>query len=101
VYNRRGQRVGTVYLGRMPEPGQTTLSEQLTALVLGVLDRWQGALPRLAYVTDMGSHPTTYFRQVLSPLCHPRTGVRLQWQRIADYYHAASYVGKLSEGVVR
>jgi hypothetical protein len=99
VYNRRGKRVGTVYLGRMPEPGQTTLSEQLTALVLGVLDRWQGPLPRLAYVTDLGSHPTTYFRQVLSQLCHPRTGVRLQWQRIADYFHAASYVGKLSEAL--
>jgi hypothetical protein len=90
VYNRRGQRVGTVYLGRMPEPGQTTLSEQLTALLLEVLRRWQGALPRLAYVTDMGSHPTTYFHKVLSRLCHPRSGERLQWHRIGDYYHAAS-----------
>jgi hypothetical protein len=99
VYNRRGQRVGTVYLGRMPEPGQATLSAQRTALILGVLERWQGALPRLAYVTDMGSHPTTYFRQVLSQLCHPRTGARLLWQRIADYYHAASYVGKMSEAL--
>src|SRR5205823_4900865 len=32
VYDRRGQRLGTVYLGRMPEPGQETLSRQLTAL---------------------------------------------------------------------
>jgi hypothetical protein len=99
VYNRRGQRVGTVYLGRMPQPGQATLSEQLTALVEGVLDRWQGPLPRLAYVTDMGSHPTTYFRQVLSRLCHPRTGERLQWQRLCDFYHAAGYVGKMSEAL--
>jgi hypothetical protein len=99
VYNRRGKRVGTVYLGRMPEPGQATLSEQLTALVVGVLSRWQGPLPRLAYVTDMGSHPTTYFRKVLSQLCHPRTGERLQWQRIGDYYHAAGYVGKMSEAL--
>jgi hypothetical protein len=99
VYNRRGQRVGTVYLGRMPQPGQATLSEQLTALVEGVLDRWQGALPRLAYVTDMGSHPTTYFRKVLARLCHPRTGERLQWQRITDYYHAAGYVGKMAEAL--
>jgi hypothetical protein len=99
VYNRRGKRVGTVYLGRMPEPDQATLSEQLTALVLGVLGRWQGPLPRLAYVTDMGSHPTTYFRRVLSQLCHPRTGERLPWQRIGDYYHAAGYVGKMSEAL--
>jgi hypothetical protein len=99
VYNRRGQRVGTVYLGRMPEPGQTTLSEQLTALIKGVLERWQGPLPRLAYVTDMGTHPKSYFRKVLSRLCHPRTGERLLWQRICDYYHAASYVGKMSEAL--
>jgi hypothetical protein len=99
VYNRRGKRLGTVYLGRMPEPGQATLSEQLTALIEGVLDRWQGPLPRLGYVTDMGSHPTTYYRKVLRRLCHPRTGERLQWQRICDYYHAAGYVGKMSEAL--
>jgi hypothetical protein len=99
VYNRRGQRVGTVYLGRMPEPGQTTLSAQLTALLEGVLRRWRGPLPRLGYVTDMGSHPKSYFRQVLARLCHPRTGERLQWQRIGDYYHAASYVGKMAEAL--
>lgn len=99
VYNRRGKRVGTVYLGQMPEPGQTTLSQQLTALIEGVLRRWRGALPHLAYVTDMGSHPQSYFRQVLARLCHPRTGERLQWQRIGDYYHAASYVAKMAEAL--
>jgi hypothetical protein len=99
VYDRRGQRVGTVYLGRMPQPGQTTLSEQLTALIEGVLRRWRGVLPRLAYITDMGSHPKSYFRQVLWRLCHPRTGERLEWQRIGDYYHAASYVGKMAEAL--
>jgi hypothetical protein len=99
VYNRRGKRVGTVYLGQMPEPNQTTLSEQLTALLEGVLGRWQGPLPRLGYVTDMGSHPTAYYRKVLSRLCHPRSGERLQWQRICDYYHAAGYVGKMSEAL--
>jgi hypothetical protein len=99
VYDRRGRRLGTVYLGRMPEPGQVTLSEQLTALILGVLSGWQGPLPRLAYVTDMGSHPTTYFRKVLARLCHPRTGELLPWQRIGDFYHAAGYVGKMAEAL--
>jgi hypothetical protein len=96
VYDRRGRRVGTVYLGQMPEPGQTTLSEQLTALIEGVLQRWRGTLPQLAYITDMGTHPKSYFRQVLARLCHPRTGERLQWQRICDFYHAAGYVGKMA-----
>jgi hypothetical protein len=48
VYDRRGQRLGTVYLGRMPEPGQETLSRQLTALITGVLRGWTGPVPRLA-----------------------------------------------------
>jgi hypothetical protein len=99
VHDRRGKRLGTVYLGRMPEAGQGTLSEQLTALVLGVLCRWQGPLPRLAYVTDIGYHPTSYYRTILSRLCHPRTGERLEWQRIGDYYHAASYVGEMAEAL--
>jgi len=99
VYNRRGKRLGTVYLGRMPEAGQGTLSNQLTALVREVLRRWQGPLPRLAYVTDLGFHPAAYFRAVLSRLCHPRTGERLEWQRIGDYYHAAGYIGDLAEAL--
>jgi hypothetical protein len=99
VYNRSGKRVGTVYLGRMPEPGQVTLSEQLTTLIERVLQCWQGPLPRLAYVTDMGSHPTTYYRKVLSRFVHPSSGERLHWQRIGDYYHAAGYVGKMCEAL--
>ncbi len=47
----------------------------------------------------MGSHPTTYYRTVLSRLCHPRTGERLVWQRICDFYHAAGYVGKMAEAL--
>jgi hypothetical protein len=48
VYDRRGHRLGTVDLGRMPEPGQETLSRQLTALVTAVLRGWTGPWPRLA-----------------------------------------------------
>src|SRR5436305_5699135 len=65
VYDRRGRRLGTVYLGRMPEPGQGALSRQLTALLVAVLTEWTGPLPRLAYVTDGGHHQTRYFRRVL------------------------------------
>jgi hypothetical protein len=99
VYDRRAKRVGTVYLGRMPESGQGTLSAQLTAVLLGVLRRWQGPLPRLGYVTDLGFHPTAYYHSVLARLCHPRTGERLQWQRIGDYYHAATYVSQMAEAL--
>ena len=99
VYDRRGRRLGTVYLGRMPQPGQGTLSAQLTALIQEVLRQWPGALPRLAYVTDDGYQPATYFRRVLSRLRHPRTGERLPWQRVVDFYHAALYVQQLADAL--
>jgi hypothetical protein len=47
VLDRRGQRLGTVYLAYMPESKQGTMSKQLTRLVAAVLRRWQRPLPRL------------------------------------------------------
>jgi hypothetical protein len=99
VYDRRGRRLGTVYLGRMPQPGQGTLSTQLTALIEEVLRQWPGALPRLAYVTDDGQHPAGYYRRVLSRMRHPCTGERLEWQRVVDFYHAALYIQQLAEAL--
>ena len=53
----------------------------------------------MAYVTDLGFHPASYFRKVLARLCHPRTGEQLVWHRIGDYYHAAGYVGQMAEAL--
>jgi hypothetical protein len=100
VYDRRNRRLGTVYLGRMPEPGQGTLSRQLTALLEDVLRRWTGPLPRLAYVTDGGYHQTRYYRQVLKRMSNPRCpDQRLKWAWVIDYYHACEYIYKLSESL--
>lgn len=100
VMDRRGKRLGTVYLGRMPEAKQATLSAQLTALLTEVLGRWRGGPPRLAYVTDAGWHPTEYFEQVLRRLEDPqRPGQRLLWERILDFYHACTYVTRLAEAL--
>ena len=102
VHDRAGQRLGTVYLGRMPEPGQGTLSEQLTRLITDVLARWSGPLPRLAYVTDAGHHQTEYYERVLKPMRHPsRPGEPLEWEWVIDYYHASEYVHKLSQALFR
>jgi hypothetical protein len=98
VLDRRGRRVGTIYLAEMPEAGQGTLSDELTALLQSVLAGWQGPMPRLAYVTDAGYHPTTYFEEVLTAMENPhRPGEPLQWMWIVDFYHAAEYVGKLAQ----
>ncbi len=100
VLDRRGRRLGTVYLGRMPEAGQATLSAQLTALLVGVLRRYAGPPPRLEYITDGGHHPDTYYGGVLRRLGDPRRpGRRLVWVRVIDFYHACQYVGKLAEAL--
>jgi len=101
VFDRSGQRLGTVYLGRMPENGQTTLSTQLTALIHDVLAGWTGPLPRLVYVTDAGYHPTEYFEKVLCNMRHPHhPKQRLEWEWVVDYYHACQYISDLSEALL-
>jgi hypothetical protein len=100
VYDRLGKRLGTVYLGWMPEPLQATLSHQLTELLQAVLLGWKGRLPRLAYLTDGGQTPEAYYAFVLRKMKDPRRqGGRLEWQRVLDYYHAAGYITKLAEAL--
>lgn len=103
VFDRRGKRLGTVYLGQMPEAGQTTLSGQLTALLTQVLRQWQAQgrpQPRLAYITDAGHHAKEYYQQVLRRLDDPwRPGQKLAWQWVLDFWHACVYVSDLAEAL--
>jgi hypothetical protein len=99
VLDRRGQRVGTVYLAYVPEYGQGTMTEQLTQLVTEVLKRWDDALPRLCYVTDSGDNETAYYDKVLFRMKHPRTGEKLEWIRVADYYHASERLWTMAERI--
>ena len=96
VIDRRGQRLGTVYLGFVPQPGQGQMSDQLTRLIKAVLSGWEGPLPRLAYVTDAGENETQYYEQVLQRMTHPRTEEKLAWQRVVDFYHAMERVWALA-----
>jgi hypothetical protein len=97
VLDRRGRRLGTVYLAYVPEFGQGTMSKQLTALIKEVLERWRGSLPHLSYVTDSGDNETTYYDKVLAKMRHPRTGEKLAWQRVADYYHVSERLWTMAE----
>ena len=100
VYDRRGKRLGTVYLGCMPEKLQRTLTKQLTDLLQAILTTWKGQRPRLTYITDGGSIPESYFREVLAKMIDPaRPGERLDWVRVLDFYHAVGYIGKLAEAL--
>ena len=100
VYDRRGRRLGTVYLGQMPEAHQATLTAALTALVTAVLRQWPGPLPRLVYVTDKGQAQDDYYRRVLRRQRHPRQpGQRLAWEWVLDFFHVCGYLGKLREAL--
>jgi hypothetical protein len=99
VFNRGGKRLLTVYLAHSPELGQATMSEMLDDLLTDVLDQWDGPLPALAYVADSGSSESSYFEESLRRMVHPRTGERLRWQRVVDYYHAAERVWTIAEAL--
>jgi hypothetical protein len=49
VLNRRGKRVGTVYLGQMPEAGQLTLTAQMTKLLQDILSQVDAQSLRLVF----------------------------------------------------
>ncbi len=97
VYDRRGKRLITVYLAYPPELGQATMDQMLTDLITELLKRYSGPLPRLAYVTDSGSNETGYFEKVLRRMDHPLTGKRLEWTRVADYYHASERIWTMAQ----
>jgi hypothetical protein len=99
VFDRAGKRVATVCLAFRPELGQGTMTESLTELLTEVFRRWEGPLPTLAYVADSGGQESSYFEDVLIRMRHPRTGERLPWQRVVDFYHAAIRVWAMSEAL--
>jgi hypothetical protein len=99
VYDRRRRRLGTIYLGQMPQEKQTTLSRTLTDLLKATLNAWQGPLPRLTYITDKGSAPDDYYWRVLRKMKHPRDGKPLEWEWVLDFWHVCSYVGKMADAL--
>jgi hypothetical protein len=100
VYDRRGKRLGTVYLGQMPEKYQATLSDDLTAVLKAVLAQGSGPTPRLVYVTDKGQAQEDYYRRVLRRMRDPRRPQqRLRWQWVLDFFHVCGYVSKVREAL--
>jgi hypothetical protein len=99
VMDRRGRRLGTVYLAYTPESKQGTMSRNLTRLVTAVLQAWDRPRPRLCYVTDAGENESAYYATVLRRMRHPRTGERLEWVRVVDYYHASERLWAMAEAL--
>jgi hypothetical protein len=99
VFDRASKRLGTVSLAFVPEYGQGTMTDQLTALLEETLRRWQGDVPRLCYVTDAGDNEVGYYRRVLRGMRHPRTGKKLEWSWIVDYFHASQRITTMAEAL--
>ncbi len=99
VYDRNRKRLGTIYLGQMPERDQPTMTKRLTHVIEGVLPRIGGKTPSLRYVTDAGTHPQSYFKKVLSKMKDPVTGRRLKWSWGVDFFHACEYVSLLAASI--
>lgn len=99
VFDRSGKRKLTVYLAHIPELGQASMSRMLTELLRDVLQQWEGPSPTLAYIADSGGNESGYFEEVLRRMDHPRTGARLAWQRVVDYYHVAERVWTTAEAL--
>ena len=100
VLDRQGKRLGTVYVGQMPQAGQGTLTDQLSGLLTAILTQVDSQGLRLVYVTDEGHHPSTYYHCVLKKMIDPRRPWRvLEWIRIVDFYHACGYVQQLADTI--
>jgi len=99
VYDRAGKRIGTVYLAYPPELGQATMDRMLSDLLTDLLTRFTGPLPRLCYVTDSGSNEVGYYRRVLKKMKHPISGKRLEWTRVADFYHVSERVWAMADAL--
>ncbi|MGH7957845.1 MAG: hypothetical protein ACREH8_12680 [Opitutaceae bacterium] len=99
VHDRKGRRLGTVSLGFAPELGQQTMTEELLALVQEILRGWSGPLPQLAYISDAGDQEEAFYTRRLCRMRHPVTKARLKWQRVVDYYHAASRLTTIADAL--
>jgi len=96
VYDRNRKRIGTIYLGQMPESDQPTMTGRLTEVIQGVLRGAGSEVLKLRYVTDAGCHPQAYYRDVLCKMKHPLTGRRLKWSWGVDFFHACEYISQLA-----
>jgi hypothetical protein len=96
VFDRAGKRLTTIYLAWPPESGQAAMSNMMTELLTAVLTQWKGPLPALAYIADSGGNESNYFEETLRRMNHPRTGERMPWERVLDFYHASERIWAMS-----
>jgi hypothetical protein len=90
-----GKKLGTVYLGRVPETNQVTLSNQLTCLLRETIRRCGDHVPEIVYVSDAGKVETAYWKNTLSKFFVD--GRRIKITRVVDYYHATERLTTIAD----
>ena len=92
-----GNKLGTVYLGCVPETNQTTLSTELSDLLRETIRRCGDCVPDIVYVSDAGKVETAYWRSTLSKFYVD--GKRIKITRVVDYYHAAERLTTIADAL--
>jgi len=92
-----GKKLGTVYLGRVPESNQLTLSTHLTSLLQATIRLCGDAVPEIVYVSDAGKIETAYWKDTLRKFFVD--GRRIKITRVVDYYHAAERLTKIADAL--
>lgn len=92
-----GKKLGTVYLGCVPETNQVTLSHQLTSLLKETIRRCGDAVPEIVYVSDAGKIETAYWKNTLRTFFVD--GRRIKITRVADFYHAAERLTTIADAL--
>ena len=92
-----GNKLGTVYLGCVPETNQVTLSNQLSNLLKETIRRCGDRVPDIVYVSDAGKIETAYWRNTLSKFFVD--GRRIKITRVVDYYHAAERLTTIADAL--
>jgi hypothetical protein len=92
-----GKKLGTVYLGCVPETKQVTLSNQLTSLLKETIHGCGDAVPEIVYVSDAGKIETAYWKNTLRKLFV--AGRRIKITRVVDYYHAAERLTTIADAL--
>jgi hypothetical protein len=93
-----GKRIGTVYLACAPQENQETLSRNCTSILTAIIRSRDLHIDRYVYVTDAGKIETAYWKNVLRKFYVD--GVRIQIERILDYYHASLRLTSIADALL-
>ncbi|WP_150122566.1 transposase [Rhodopirellula islandica] len=99
LFDRKGRRLGTIYLGEAPRKDQLFLTRRLDRILKAYFTRLPCEVPVLRYVTDAGALPQSYFKNTLAQMKHPVSGEPLSWSWGVDFFHACEYLTKLGDGL--